>query len=84
MQDKDPAPGRPKFDDSAVRAALEGNAKWKHDKYEGGGRLAGRVGRVESGFKLCAPASSPLLCMPCCPLLSFGKCGALRGVAAPA
>ena len=71
-QDKEPAPGRPRVDDSAVRAVLEGPGKWLHDKYEGGrprGRLAGRVGRPESGFKLCVPpppwGCCPLPCIMC-------------------
>jgi len=54
--DKDPAPGRPRVDAAAVRAAVEGSAKWQHDKYQGPGPsrgLAGRIGRApESGFKL--------------------------------
>ena len=62
-QDKPPAPGRPTLDKEAVAAAtiaaLEGNAKWKHDKYEGPAsrrNLAQRGGGSKPavpGYKLC-------------------------------
>lgn len=59
MQDKEPAPGRPRVDVEAVRAAVDGNAPWKHDKYEDGprrntmakGRGASR--QAASGYRLC-------------------------------
>lgn len=53
-QPRESDPRRPRLDVAKVRAALEGSAKWQHDKFEGGpGLRTGARGRTaESGYKL--------------------------------
>ena len=65
MQDKEPAPGRPRLDMEAFNAAVHGSAQWKHDKFEGPSRRStlakGRgVGKAAiDGYRLC-DSSTPL------------------------
>jgi hypothetical protein len=54
VQPRDSDPRRPRLDVAKVRAALEGSAKWQHDKFEGaaGTRAGPRARAGESGYKL--------------------------------
>ena len=69
-QDKPPAPGRPVLDKDAVAAAtfaaLEGNAPWRHDKYEGQGPRRNVAQRGGGGGKQAVPGHK--LCV------AFGAC----------
>ena len=59
-----------------VRAALDGGAKWQHDKFEGSVGGGGRAGprRVETGHKLCDPFQCNPMWIIHCTLLALCIC----------
>jgi THO complex subunit 4 len=52
VEPREDDPRRPRLDVAKVRAALEGSAKWEHDKFEGGSGPRAGARRAESGYKL--------------------------------